>query len=74
MTFYMVTRKWNSDIDRQTTYWYSLFVTLDYEKTEKFLETYVNDLETDLHICEVPFDAEIDFMDWEKYIIETKKY
>lgn len=74
MTFYMVTRKWHSDIDRRTTYWYNVFVTLDYEKAEEFLETYENDLETDLYICAVPFDTEINFMGWEKYIVETKKF
>lgn len=74
MSFFVVVREWNSDFDKKSTNWYNLFTTLDYEKAVEFLENYENDCETDLHLCKVPLDVEIDFIGWKQYILKTKNY
>ncbi len=74
MSVYIVVREWTYDLDKKNTTWYTVFTSLEYKKSEIFLKEFENDCGTDLHICKLPLDTEIEIIRWEKYIVKTKKF
>ena len=72
---YVVSRERVKNFDDKDTNWYTLFISCDKEKAERFLaEVNIYEYETDLHLCFIPLDAKLDIVFWKKYIINTRKW
>lgn len=70
---YVVVREWEYDLDRKApASWFSIFMSRNYQKASDFLLKHSNEeCGKEFHLCDVPTDVEIDFIEWEKYVIDS---